>query len=635
MKRSKFTLFIAVLLAFSFVLSGCSPKTSEVDGLASGEYTEEEEGFGGKVSVTIKVDEEGKITEGKVEATDETPDLGGEAAPKILEEIISSQSLEVDSVSGATVTSDAVKKATEAALVKAGVDISKFKSSGAKGEDEVVDVDVVIVGAGASGSTAALAAVESGAKVLMVEKTGGIGGVSKFWAGGPFAIETDIQKEAGFDLKKEDALQTLIDYSHYISYAPLQKAIIWKSSDTIDWLTSYGVNFYANLETPQIAHQDDPMKWQNYHWYEQFGKEVAALDIVHEKLDEMGLDLRLNTTATNLIKNDNGEITGIIATKEDGSKLTVNAKAVVLGTGGFSGNAEMMEEAFHTPYIGAWGPTTGDGLKMAWDAGAAKWDMQSALLHGAGIVAGPNKGDIDISSSPFNQITRSPLLWIDQSGNRFCIDQSGNRFCNEEAVYDTAYTSNVGYSAGGIYYIVVDKATLDSYTNGKHLVMDPAVGGPNMEPADFVELAEEGVKQGSIFKGETLEELAANIGMDKDRLVANINEYNESIKTKEDPYGKSASNLEFSVSEGPFYGVKMMISNLGTTGGVRVNEKLEATDIDLKPIPGLYVVGNDAGGYYGNVTAYPPYEGLATGFALNSGRIGGESAAEYALKLKK
>ncbi len=630
MKKSKINLFITFLLVLSLLLAGCAPKQVEEGNTnndnssksLAGDYTGEFKGFTSDVLVTITLDETGKIAKGSVDANGETPDIGGKAAPLVFEEIIANQSLEVDSISGATLTSTAVLKATEIALTSAGVDLSNYKTiKEASGHDEEVTVDVVVVGAGASGTTAALAALEKGASVLMVEKTNGIGGISKHWAGGPFAIETDIQKEAGYDLKKEDAFQTLIDYSHYISYAPLQKAILWKSSDTIDWLTSYGLSFYANPETPQISHQDDPMKWQNYHWYSTFGQEVAALDILHEKLDSMGLDLRLNTKAVSLIK-DKEVVKGIVAEKEDGSKLIVNAKSVVLATGGFGGNADMMAEAFHTPYIGAWGPATGDGQIMAWDAGAAKWDVQSALLHGSGLVAGTNPGEIALGSSPFNQITRSPLLWI---------DQSGNRFCNEEAVYDTAYTSNVGYSVGGLYYIVLDKATLDAYTNGDHLVMDPAVGGPNMSPADFVELAEEGVAQGNIFKGQTLEELALNTGMDVDRFVANIQEYNKSVETKSDPYGKSDENLKFAVAEGPFYAAKMMISNLGTTGGIRVNEKLQATNIDLKPIPGLYAVGNDAGGYYGNVTAYPPYEGLATGFALNSGRIGGESAAEYAI----
>lgn len=160
---------------------------------------------------------------------------------------------------------------------------------------------------------------------------------------------------------------------------------------------------------------------------------------------------------------------------------------------------------------------------------------------------------------------------------------------------------------------------------------DPAVGGANFSPADFVELAEEGVKQGIIYKGNTLEELAEAAGMDSEKLISNIESYNEACETKNDVYGKSAENLEYPVQNGPFYAAKMQISNLGTTGGVRVSENLEALDEELRPIPGLYVVGNDAGGFYGNITTYPPYEGLATGFAVNSGKIGGRTAAEYAL----
>ena len=119
--------------------------------------------------------------------------------------------------------------------------------------------------------------------------------------------------------------------------------------------------------------------------------------------------------------------------------------------------------------------------------------------------------------------------------------------------------------------------------------------------------------------------------MDPERFAANIEEYNAACASKADPFGKSAENLVYPVSDGPFYAVKMQISNLGTLGGVRVNEKLQAVNIDLEPVKGLYVVGNDAGGFYGNITSYPSYEGLATGFALNSGKLGGMNAAKEAL----
>lgn len=609
---------IAALLAAA--LAGCSGKTAAVK---PGTYSASEQGFHSPVAVTLVVGQDGRISEVKVDASGETDTVGQLAAPRVARAIVDTQSLKVEAVSGATMTSSAIIKAAGTALGRAGFDVAALSGARAKkAVDELVTVDVAIIGAGASGTMAAAAASEAGARVLIVERTGGIGGVSKNWAGGPFAVESRIQKEAGYDIKKDAVLQRLLDYSHYIAYAPLAKAIIYKSASTIDWLGNYGVYFHANPESPQLGHRDDPMKWQMYHWYDQFGKDVAALDIVHQKLKEKGVELRLKTTATELIQDKDGVVTGFIATKPDGRKLTVRASSVVLATGGFGGNASMMKEFFHTSNAGGWGENFGDGLNMAWKAGAARWDLQSALLHGVGIVAGSKPGKVALGSSPFNQVARSPLLWV---------DRSGNRFANEDAVFDTAYASNVGYSVGGIFYIVVDSATLADYTKGTTIAMDPAVGGPNMNKADFVELAEDGVVQGCIYKGATLAELANATGMDPARFVANVAEYNEVVRTKKDPYGKKASSLVYSVANGPFYAVKMYIGNLGTLGGIRVNEKLEATNEELKPIPGLYAAGGDAGGFYGNTTAYPPFEGLATGFALNSGRIAGESAAARAL----
>jgi fumarate reductase flavoprotein subunit len=614
---------VAIAAAAMLLAAGMGGCLSGAQGrVKPGKYEASSQGISSMVKVEVTVDAKGRIAEVAVDAAGETNGIGQVAAPQVAKAIVESQSLKVDAVSGATKTSSAILAAAGKALAAAGFDVGTLEGrKAAQAVDEEVTVDVGIVGAGAAGTMAAAAASETGAKVLIVERTNGIGGVSKAWAGGPFAVESSLQKKAGYDIKKEAVLQRVLDYSHYIAYAPLAKAIIYKSGSTIDWLGGYGVYFHANPESPQLAHRDDPMKWQLYCWYDQFGKDVAALDIVHAKLKERGVALRLQTTATDLIQDKDGAVTGFIASKADGGKLTVHAKSVVLATGGFANNKAMMAENFHTEKITGFGENYGDGARMAWKAGAARWDLQSSLLHGSGIVAGSKPGKVALSMSPFNQITRSPLMWV---------DLSGNRFCNEDAVYDTAYTANVGYSVGGSYYILVDRATLDDYTKGSRITMDPAVGGPNMAKADFIALAEDGVEQGCIAKGASLAELARQTGMDPARLEANVKEYNEAVAAKRDPYGKQAASLIYPVVEGPFYAVKMQISTLGTLGGVRVNERLEATDASLRPIPGLYVAGGDAGGFYGNTTTYPPYEGLATGFALNSGRIAGESAAERA-----
>lgn len=638
-KGMKSIISIAMSAAMLFSLAGCSKNSDgnedavKPGNIKAGTYSATAEGFDkGEVKVQVTVDAEGKITKVDIDAASQTPDIGGAAVSTISENIVKSQRLDCDIVSGATITSNAILEATEVALKEAGVDTEALKHEKVVAEDEEVTVDVAIVGAGASGSAAAAAAIDGGASVLMVEKTGGVGGISKMFAGGPFAVESYLQKEAGESyskIKREDVLQTLNDYAHFINYGPLTKAIIDKSASTIEWMEEWGVTFHVNTEPPQIAHKDDEMKWKMYHWYDLFSYEAkpgdkTAIDVVHDKLLDKGIDIRFNTTCTELIKDENGAVTGFIAEREDGSKLTVNAKAVILGTGGFGGNPEMMEEYYHTTNIGMWGET-GTGVQMAWNAGAAKWDTASSLFHGNGMVQPTTPGEINLGSSPFNRIIKSPLMWI---------DQSGNRYCNEEAVWDTAIATNTAYSVGGAFYIMVDTKTLNDYSAGNALIMDTAVGGPNMEEGDFVALAEEGVKQGIITKGETLKDLAEKLGMEEERLAKNVAEYNDVIKTKNDPYGKSEESLVYGVEEGPFYAIKMQMGNLGTLGGVRVNEKLQACDVNLKPVQGLYVVGNDAAGFYGNNTCYPPYEGLATGFAWNSGRIAGEHAAERIKAIK-
>lgn len=608
----------AACAAMALALSSCAG--TQAGTVKAGTFEAKSKGFSSEVKVSVVVGEDGKIASVAVDASGETDSIGQVAAPELAAAIVAKQGVDVDAVAGASYTSEAVLAAAAQALKAAGFGAAKEK---AKGADETVEADVAIIGAGASGLMAAAAASETGAKVLVVERTGSVGGVSKHWVGGPFAVESKLQAEAGYDIKKDEVLREVVDYSHFIAYAPLVKAIVYKSGSTIEWLGQYGVTFRANPGTPQLAHQDQPMKWQLYHWYTTFGQEVAALDILAAKLQEKGVEIRFKTIATELIQDKNGVVVGYAARKADGTKLTVKAKSVVVATGGFGNNPDMMKEHFHTDKISGMGENYGDGARMAWKAGAARWDVQSALLHGAGIAAGTKPGKLDLGwGSPFNQITRSPLLWI---------DRSGNRFANEDAVFDTAFTSNVGYSVGGEYFIVLDAATLKDYTKGSKIAMDPAVGGPNMSPADFVALAEDGVEQGRIFKGATLAELASATGMDAARLERNVAEYNEAVASKKDPLGKQASSLVYSVKEGPFYAVKMQISNLGTLGGIRVNENLEAVDEALKPVPGLFAAGGDAAGFYGNITTYPPYEGLATGFALNSGRIAGESAAARAL----
>ncbi|WP_196805851.1 FAD-dependent oxidoreductase [Musicola paradisiaca] len=523
-------------------------------------------------------------------------------------------------MTGATETSNAVKKAAEAALAQSGADVGRYKQQIAKviGEAQEITTDVVVVGGGASGSAAALAAAERGVKVVVLEKAPSVGGAGKL-ASGLFAVGSSQEKAKKINFTSDDLFVRMMDYNHYLSNAALTRAVIDKSASTIDWLQKYGVDTYLSDKNPQQAQDEDPIRWQIYHHYKDTR---AAFDNMYANLAKMGGTLMTRTTGQSLIKNENGDVTGVIATKADGGRLTVHARAVILATGGFGGNKKMLSDVMLTDNISllAWA-NHGEGVKMAWQAGAAQWNVQSALLHANKLVGVDAQQGSGFNDSPLIRLLKSPLLWV---------DVSGQRFADEGLVYDTAYWSNASYSVGGNYFIVVDTPTLKAYSQGQLPFDISGAGAPNPTGAgDFVALSEAGVKSGNVLKGNTLAELAKNAGMAPEKLSATIATYNQMVKNKKDTlYLKNARYLTFPVSTGPFYAFKAQEVSLSTLGGVRVNEQLQATDKNIKSIPGLYVVGNDAAGFY-TTPAYPPYQGLANGYAFNTGRIAGENAAQF------
>lgn len=590
-----------------------------------GSYEATEKGFGGDVTVKVTVGKDGKVTAVDVTADSETPDLGGKAAPKIAQDILDHQSLAVDTVSGATITSQAVLAAAEAALSKAGIDVESWKNKTvekAQGEAEEVTVDVVVVGAGGSGTGAALAAAETGAKVMVVEKLGSVGGNSKL-ASGFFAINSKWQREEGLNLDVDVAVNRLLVFNNYLSNGPLTRAIVEKAADTVEWLDDYGMKFYLQQETTQFAHENDPYEYKCYHKYEDSG---AGFETLYKKLEEMGTELRLNTTFNELIQDSDGTVTGIVATKEDGGTLTVHAKATILCTGGYGGDAERTAAKVKNNYMASIGmPNMGEGYNALVEAGAIDLDG-TPLLHACQLAeaevttVSSSETLAGFSNSSLTQLLMSPLLWV---------DASGSRFTNEDVVYDTAFWANAAVAAGGRYYFIVDEKTLQSYTDGDTLRISKSGPGACMDPADFVELADQAVEAGTAFKGATAAELAKAAGMNEEELEATISRYNTMVAAgKDTDYDKAASSLKFSVEEGSLYAFDCRAVYLGTVGGVKVDEHLQVIDGDYKPIPGLYAAGTNAGGYY-NGLGYPPYEGLACGFAWTSGRIAGESAAKY------
>ena len=563
-------------------------------GVVAGTYDGSADGKLSRVTASVTLDAEGRLSDVKLDVSGETPALGGAAASRMAPEMVRTQSVAVDGVSGATVTSEAIRTAVKAAIAKAGADISRYEVKVAKavGADEVISADVVVVGAGASGTAAALAAAEGGAKVVVLEKTPSVGGAGRI-ASGLFAVESKLQKEKFKnqpellkELTADKLYSALMDYNHYLSNARITRRVIDQSASTIDWMDKHGAKLELVDWNPQQGQNPYPLRWRIYHRYVDNG---TAFKNMYESLGRMGGRLLTETRAYDLTFDKDGAVSAVIAEKADGSKLTVKTKAVILASGGYGGNLSRLSTKMESDQLTnriAWS-NNGEGIDMALKAGASPMGEHSALIHAAefdGLSTSSAGSHGMVEANLLVRVLKTPLMWV---------DPAGRRFANEELIYDTVYWANAGYSVGGRYYIIVDGKTLDAYT-ADQLPFEVSGAGPDNPKGkgDFRVLADEAVSQGVAFRADSLEDLAKQVGFTKD-FVSEVAQYNEAVRSGKDALGKPTEFLKFEVKDGPFYALRAKVVSLSTLGGVRVNENMEVLSKTHRPIKGLYAVGNN------------------------------------------
>lgn len=594
-----------------------------VTGLAES-YEASAKGFGGDVTVTVTV-EDGRIAAVEATGISETPELGGVAMETLPTAIVEAQTPYVDTVSGATLTSNAVIEATVAAAAQAGLTFEKEEAP--KGEDETAEADVLVIGMGASGTMAALSAAENGAKVIGIESTQALGGMGNA-AQGMFAIGTSLQQERyGDDLGSDEEywFNKIYNQSSQLGNGKLIRTFVAEAKNTVEYLLEHDVAVYLSKTAQQIAHFDDTIiyhRWNN------------AQPFVHlgEYLDKNGVDIRYGTTATSLITDENGAVVGAVATKEDGGTLTVNAKAVIVATGSFAGNEAMMREALGDAVyetVSVMGGCDGSGIQMMYDVGAAKGEYLT-MNHGVGAKSRDLKVATELTLN-------TPCLWI---------NSQGKRFMNEDLLKDTVEYSSAVLAQGGYAYTIVDQKTVDRWADqtqentgswihywdqngivdedGERTIYHAPVSMDDFL-ADFETLS----ATGDGIVANTLEEAAAFIGCDAETLKSTVETYNAYVEAgKDDEFFKSADSLLWTVEEGPFYVTKGYNAVLGALGGVTTNENLEVLTEAHETIDGLYATGNNVSGV--SVAAYVNVEGVGLGFALTSGRLAGQNAAAYA-----
>ena len=477
--------------------------------------------------------------------------------------------------------------------------------------------DIVIIGAGASGMSAALAAAESGAKrVLVLEKMPFVGGTSNF-AEGIFAVESDMQKKESIRITRDEAFHIIMDYSHWRANPDLVRAFIDKSPNTITWLQNMGVKFIK----PFAMWPNSPRTW---HLLDGYG--ASMMRVLFDNAQRKGVEIATATVAKKIIRRPNGPVTGVVIERSGTPATEIKTKAVVIATGGYANNKEWIKK--YTGYdlgvnifpIGNRGKM-GEGIQMAWDVGAAQEGMGVLQF----VEGGPGGPGVKMRSHINGAVPQPQFLWINKDGKRFADEGIGHNF--------TFHGNAHARQTDGIVFRIFDE-NIKKYMVEEGI--DHGMGvqipvGTKLVDLDADIKAAVAAGNPNIFVAQSLEELAAQMKVDPAVFKQTIAQYNSFCVNKhDDKYAKDPRYL-IPIRTPKFYAFKCYPAFLGTIGGVKVNEKLEALDKENKSIPGLYVVGSDAGGMYGD--SYDLFSAGGTmGFAVNSGRIAGENAAIFCNK---
>lgn len=635
---------VVAMLAFQLPLETSLGAESDIK-YKAGTYTAKGSGKDGDVVVEVTFSSD-RIESVKVIEHHDLAGIGELAIEDIPDKIVSEQNIAIDVVSGATYTSNAILRAVEDCVKQAGGDLDDLikRKLTTPTKTEEVEYDIVVVGAGAAGTAAALAASEEDVSVLLLEKTAQPMGASTF-AGGLFAADSSLQKEAGETVDKQWLFDQYMEASSGYMNSLLVRTIIEESGKTVDWLIENGceLNLVDAGTGGSYVHIGMPA---TLHGYKEGGR-VAITKLI-ESFKNNGGVVMFSTPATGLIKDSAGNVKGVMAEKEDGTKLKVNSKAVILATGGFGGNEEMLKEYFGDKYtVGEITTNVGDGIKMAWDAGADEYGTATAHYFWQTFSAEDIKALSNVLGYDYFALTTFtfyPHLRVNTLGQRFSDETLATNYAihgaqihmqpnqTEYIILDTSVLKQIaekGYASIEDHYGIWKDDRQFFMEFNMPTDTDERIQSENM-PIDYTPVLEAAVGTGVVFKGDTLEELAKNMDVNSNTFVESVNQYNKAIETGEDNMFFSDAERLIPVNEGPFYAVKYTTRNLGTLGGVRINEKIEAVDKNGQPIPGLYVAGADAGGMYGK--SYVDFEGGTLGFAYTSGKIAGENAVKYVNK---
>ncbi len=628
MKRRIISLLLAALLLLALVPAALAD-TATGTGTAKG--------YGGDITVTITL-EDGVITDVQAVGDDETAGIGGNIIDEWPAAFVEANGI-VDTYTGATfagVTRPGFIEAARAALEDAGVnpdDYMREVADEAPAEDEAYEADVVIVGAGGAGMTAAITAAEAGKTVILLESQPAVGGNSVKSTGGMNAAVTNYQQgndfdeaagvektlktaaeswadnevitalaatvqeqwdawqanpEGYFDSTELFALDTMIG-GKGINDPELVNTLVNNSADAIEWLRGEGIDLtdVASFGGASVKRIHRPLNDE--------GK-VISVGAYTVPLLEEGVAARDNillltdTTANEILTDETGAACGIAATGKTGNKIVVSAGAVVLTTGGFGANLDMVVQ--YKPELEGFMTTNasgiqGQGILMAQAIGADTVDMEQIQIH------------------PTVQADTASLITEGLRGDgAVLINANGERFIDEVGTRDVVSAAEIA-QPGSFSWLVVDQKMVDASS-----------------------VIQGYIKKGFMISGDTYEDLAAALEIPADTFAATMETWNGYVAEKNDPdFGRTSFAQPLDTA--PFYAVKVTAGIHHTMGGLKIDSETHVIDTDGEIIPGLFAAGEVTGGVHGANRL----GGNAVADFVVFGRIAGEQAAAFATEL--
>ena len=622
----------SLLLAGAMFLTACggSASSTSAAGGVSGSFTGTAKGMG-EVSVTLTLTDN-VITDCTAKGDEETPGIGSAVIEQFPGEVVEGNTINLDSISGATITSNAFVEAAKAALTEAGLNPDDYMAKAdktANGETVSYDADVVIIGAGGAGMTAAMTAADAGQKVVILESQAMVGGNSARATGGMNAAKTVYQDENEFDQAAgvEKTLATAAEkyadnetitalaktvseqWAAYqanptgyfdsvelmeldtmvggkgINNPELVKTLCEGTADAIDWLDENGITLHnvSSFGGASVKRIHRPVNEE--------GKVVSVgaymIPLLQENCEKRGIDIVLNTTVDTILTDANGAAVGVSGTDKDGNTVVVNAKSVILATGGFGANLDMVTK--YKPELAGFMTTNaagaqGQGIEMATAIGAGTVDMDQIQIH------------------PTVEANTAALITEGLRGDgAILVNANGERFIDEVGTRDVVSAAEIA-QPGSYSWLIVDQAMVDASS-----------------------VIQGYIKKGYTKTGATYEELAKELDVDPATFANTMETWNSYVEAKNDPdFGRTS--FANPLNNGPYYAIKVTAGVHHTMGGVTINSATEVLKEDGTVIPGLFAAGEVTGGVHGANRL----GGTAVADFVVFGRIAGESAANYA-----